>query len=337
MHREATFPKSGRIGRLEVERRYLGGSRQSPCSQHHLFGLAQTHPWFRAADQRCSVALEVVSALSQRPRRPPDTRTGKRWYRSCFKTLTASKFAPHALHYWTWAPCLEAVKLGIKIEHRAATPRRRLVESITLQCGKEPPRPRLQDLDRRRTTQAGFRSFHYYRQTRGAFPIARPWNTTTPSTNIRCQVHDLQSTSPIAQSRLEQKIDQALEETMQVRAESDAPIMVTPLSQFVGSQAAINVIVGERYKEVTDQIIQYALGYWGRGRSRVIGPRRQGEDSRSSPRQGMGRASTAGADGAGTAQENEMRKAYRTISRCAGISMSMRSRRCAPPEHRRNT
>jgi oxaloacetate decarboxylase alpha subunit len=40
--------------------------------------------------------------------------------------------------------------------------------------------------------------------------------------------------------------------------------MVTPLSQFVGSQAAINVIVGERYKEVTDQTIEYALGVWGK-------------------------------------------------------------------------
>jgi oxaloacetate decarboxylase (Na+ extruding) subunit alpha len=63
---------------------------------------------------------------------------------------------------------------------------------------------------------------------------------------------------------MEHKIDQALEETRQVRAELGYPIMVTPLSQFVGSQAAINVIVGERYKEVTDQIIQYALGYWGK-------------------------------------------------------------------------
>jgi oxaloacetate decarboxylase alpha subunit len=39
--------------------------------------------------------------------------------------------------------------------------------------------------------------------------------------------------------------------------------MVTPLSQFVGSQAAINVILGERYKEVTDQVIRYALGQFG--------------------------------------------------------------------------
>jgi oxaloacetate decarboxylase alpha subunit len=40
--------------------------------------------------------------------------------------------------------------------------------------------------------------------------------------------------------------------------------MVTPLAQFVGSQAAINIITGERYKEVTDQSIQYALGHWGK-------------------------------------------------------------------------
>jgi len=39
--------------------------------------------------------------------------------------------------------------------------------------------------------------------------------------------------------------------------------MVTPYSQFFGVQAAINVMVGERYKEVTDEVLLYALGYWG--------------------------------------------------------------------------
>src|SRR5437588_12417289 len=63
---------------------------------------------------------------------------------------------------------------------------------------------------------------------------------------------------------MEDKIEQTLEEAARVRAEFGYPIMVTPLSQFVGSQAAINVIVGERYKEVTDQTIQYALGVWGK-------------------------------------------------------------------------
>jgi oxaloacetate decarboxylase alpha subunit len=61
----------------------------------------------------------------------------------------------------------------------------------------------------------------------------------------------------------EDKLQEVLEETAQVRAELGYPIMVTPFAQFVGSQAAINVILGERYKEVTDQVIQYALGLWG--------------------------------------------------------------------------
>ena len=52
---------------------------------------------------------------------------------------------------------------------------------------------------------------------------------------------------------IEDRLEQTLEEAAQVRAEFGYPIMVTPLSQFVGSQAAINVIVGERYKEVTDR------------------------------------------------------------------------------------
>jgi oxaloacetate decarboxylase alpha subunit len=61
----------------------------------------------------------------------------------------------------------------------------------------------------------------------------------------------------------EAELQHALEETSRVRVEFGYPIMVTPLSQFVGSQAAINVIVGERYKEVTDQVIRYALGLFG--------------------------------------------------------------------------
>ena len=48
--------------------------------------------------------------------------------------------------------------------------------------------------------------------------------------------------------------------------------MVTPLSQFVVSQAAINVIVGEPYKEVTDQVIQYALGLWGKEAPALMEP-----------------------------------------------------------------
>jgi oxaloacetate decarboxylase alpha subunit len=71
------------------------------------------------------------------------------------------------------------------------------------------------------------------------------------------------------------KLDQlpaVLEEVSRVRAEFGYPIMVTPYSQFFGVQAAINVMVGERYKEVTDEVLLYALGFWGEEEAQSIDP-----------------------------------------------------------------
>ena len=68
----------------------------------------------------------------------------------------------------------------------------------------------------------------------------------------------------------EDKMPDVLEEIVQVRAELGYPIMVTPFAQFVGSQAAINIMTGERYKEVTDQVIQFALGLWGKEGARYM-------------------------------------------------------------------
>ena len=62
---------------------------------------------------------------------------------------------------------------------------------------------------------------------------------------------------------MEHRLPEVLEEIGRVRAEFGYPIMVTPYSQFVGVQATMNVISGERYKEVADEVIQYALGFWG--------------------------------------------------------------------------
>lgn len=62
---------------------------------------------------------------------------------------------------------------------------------------------------------------------------------------------------------LENRISDILEEVIHVRRELGYPIMVTPLSQFVASQAAMNIGGKERYENVTDEVIQWALGYWG--------------------------------------------------------------------------
>src|SRR5215469_8953346 len=68
------------------------------------------------------------------------------------------------------------------------------------------------------------------------------------------------------------KLPEVLEEVSRVRAEFGYPIMVTPYSQFFGVQAAINVMVGERYKEVTDEVLLYALGFWGDEEAKSIDP-----------------------------------------------------------------
>jgi oxaloacetate decarboxylase (Na+ extruding) subunit alpha len=53
-------------------------------------------------------------------------------------------------------------------------------------------------------------------------------------------------------------------ETEQVRAELGYPIMVTPFPQMVMSQALFNVIGDSRYAQVSDQVIRYVLGKFGK-------------------------------------------------------------------------
>ena len=57
--------------------------------------------------------------------------------------------------------------------------------------------------------------------------------------------------------------DAVLEEVTRVRAEMGYPILVTPVSQFVASQAARNVIDPERWANVCDETVRYFLGHYG--------------------------------------------------------------------------
>jgi len=67
----------------------------------------------------------------------------------------------------------------------------------------------------------------------------------------------------LSEMRRPELFDAALEECGRVRAEFGWPIMVTPFSQFVGTQAVMNVMDGERYKTVPDDVIVYFLGHFG--------------------------------------------------------------------------
>ncbi|HEX9147439.1 MAG TPA: carboxyltransferase, partial [Candidatus Binatia bacterium] len=67
----------------------------------------------------------------------------------------------------------------------------------------------------------------------------------------------------LGKAGMQDRMGEVLEEIACVRADFGYPIMVTPYSQFVGVQATMNVILGARYEEVPDEVIQYALGFWG--------------------------------------------------------------------------
>lgn len=67
----------------------------------------------------------------------------------------------------------------------------------------------------------------------------------------------------LAELRIQDRLDEVLDETVQVREDLGYPIMITPLSQYVVTQAAINVAMGDRYKLIIDEVILHALGAFG--------------------------------------------------------------------------
>ena len=59
------------------------------------------------------------------------------------------------------------------------------------------------------------------------------------------------------------KFDAALAEIPKVRADLGYPPLVTPLSQMVGNQAVTNVLIGERYKNISKEVKNYIKGEYG--------------------------------------------------------------------------
>ncbi len=67
----------------------------------------------------------------------------------------------------------------------------------------------------------------------------------------------------LEQSGMGDRLEEVKQESIRVRAELGYPIMITPYSQQMVTQAAINVATGERYKSVIDDLIHFAHGAFG--------------------------------------------------------------------------
>lgn len=79
-------------------------------------------------------------------------------------------------------------------------------------------------------------------------------------TNLRNQLVEL---------GIAHRLDEVLAEMGRVRKDMGYVPVVSPTAQFVATQAVLNVVQGERYKTVPDELRKYVLGYYGRPPGRL--------------------------------------------------------------------
>lgn len=70
--------------------------------------------------------------------------------------------------------------------------------------------------------------------------------------------------SQLAQQKAGHLMPEVLKEVPRVREDMGFPPLVTPTSQIVGSQAVVNVLLGERYKLISTEVKNYVRGLYGR-------------------------------------------------------------------------
>jgi len=64
--------------------------------------------------------------------------------------------------------------------------------------------------------------------------------------------------------KLEHRLPEIMAEAARVRRDLGYPIVVSPFAQYIITQSVLNVVQGERYRTIPDEIRKYACGYYGR-------------------------------------------------------------------------
>ena len=67
----------------------------------------------------------------------------------------------------------------------------------------------------------------------------------------------------LAQYSMTERLPEVLEETVRVREELGHPISATPFSQLVGIQSVLNVVTGDRWSVVPDEVVLYLMEKFG--------------------------------------------------------------------------
>lgn len=67
----------------------------------------------------------------------------------------------------------------------------------------------------------------------------------------------------LKQAKAQERYEEVLREVPKVREDLGFPPLVTPMSQMIGTQAVFNVLSGERYKMIPNEIKDYVRGLYG--------------------------------------------------------------------------
>ena len=110
----------------------------------------------------------------------------------------------------------------------------------------------------------------YFKPVRAEFIADGTLNPISMATDTQCLTYQIPGgmlSNLISQLKMMNaldRLDEALVETPQVRADLGYPPLVTPTSQMVGVQAVQNVLAGERYKNVGNEVRAYCRGEYGK-------------------------------------------------------------------------
>jgi pyruvate/oxaloacetate carboxyltransferase len=107
---------------------------------------------------------------------------------------------------------------------------------------------------------------YFYRVRRHYAEFESPVNNQIKTDVLVSQIPGGMLSNLVAQLRqqkAEDKLDAVLAEMPTVREDLGYPPLVTPTSQIVGSQAALNVMTGKRYSVVAMETRNYVMGLYG--------------------------------------------------------------------------
>lgn len=160
---------------------------------------------------------------------------------------------------------LEAIRLGVDAVQTAISP---LANGSSLPASEQIARHAKRLGRRVPVDEAGLEEmaahFHRVASATGK-PVGRPveydprqYEHQLPGgmiSNLRAQ---------LVQIGLGHRLEEVLDEVARVRVELGYLNVVTPFAQLVGTQAVINVVQGERYRTIPDEVVKYALGHLGK-------------------------------------------------------------------------